>query len=301
MAAGGRRQVVVEITPAAREMLNARVTRRLIELELADLRISANPKRPDDPGLSLFYRLLVADNGELRIELWELGEFYGARRVSTAHGDKKLLARHVALATAELAQRLSRAHTQLAKELERKRKNEAREARERAEKERRERWALLSRLEVAWLPRPNAWLTGPRLGFQLNHPHSGRLEVSASWLYGTTNDLKSRDGFEWLELKVAPAYRFDAYDLAAGFDVGVATLAFSGDVSVDGTPGQRQTWAARAGTHLQYEPRLSPRLRLHLGSEAAILLRNIRAQSDHEAIDLGGLWLGVSLGLVLDS
>lgn len=300
-AASAAPEIVVEITPEAREVINARVTRRLIRLELADIRVAPNPMRSDPPTLALFYRLLLTESGELRIELWERGEFYGARRVSTAHGDKKLLARHIALATAELAQRLSRAHSQKAKELEREAEQQRKTEQERREREKRERWALVSQGEAAWLPGSKAWLAGPRLGFQLNHPDRGRLDLSFAWLFGTAEGLPDTSRFEWLELRLVPQYRFDVQDLGVGVAVAANALSLSGPVYVDRIANQRQTWSARVALHLEYEPRLTPEVRLQLALEPGVLMRNVQVADAQGSLDgFSGLWLGLSAGVVLD-
>lgn len=292
--------VVVEISPAAGEVLNDGATRRLIQLELAEIKVVPHPLRQDTGRLTLFYRLVLTPAGELRIELWDLGEFYGARRVSTAHGDKKLLARHVALATAELAQRLSRAHSQKAKQIERQAQRELEERRARLEQARRERWALVSQAMAAWLPRAEAGLAGPRLGFQLNHPHRGRVEWSAAWLLGTVSSIPEVRGIEWLELRAAPQLRFDAQSLAAGLEFAAATVAFGGPVSVDAIPDQRQTWSARAGLHLEFQPRIGEQLRLNIAADASYLLRSIPLATATASERIQGAWFGLNLGVVIE-
>lgn len=281
-------------------MLNDGVTRRLIHLELAEVKIAPNPTRQDSSGLTLFYRLVLTPAGELRIELWELGEFYGARRVSTAHGDKKLLARHIALATAELAQRLSRTHSQKAKRLEHQARQDLEARRAQIERARRERWALVSQGGAAWLPDQNAWLAGPRLGFQLNHPHRGRVEWSAAWLFGTAGGIPEVHGIEWLEVRAAPQLRFDAQSLAAGLEFAAAAVAFGGPVSVDALPDQRQTWSARAGLHLEFQPRVAEQLRLNIALDASYLLRNIPLETETGSERLRGAWFGLNLGVVIE-
>lgn len=299
-AAPGSPDVVVEISPAAGAVLNDGVTRRLIHLELAEVKVAPNPSRPDSSGLTLFYRLVLTPAGELRIELWELGEFYGARRVSTAHGDKKLLARHIALATAELAQRLSRTHSQQAKQLEHQARQELAARRAEIERARRERWALVSQGAAAWLFDRKAWLAGPRLGFQLNHPQRGRVEWSAAWLFGAATDIPEVRGIEWLEVRAAPQLRFDAQSLAVGVEFAAANVAIAGPVSVDAIPGQRQTWSARAGLHLEFQPRLTQQLRLNIAANASYLLRSVPLGTETRDERLRGAWLGLNLGVVIE-
>ncbi|HEY6723668.1 MAG TPA: hypothetical protein VI197_06530 [Polyangiaceae bacterium] len=299
-AAPAAPDVVVEISPAAGEVLNDGVTRRLIHLELAEVKVAPNPSRQDSSSLTLFYRLVLTPAGELRIELWELGEFYGARRVSTAHGDKKLLARHIALATAELAQRLSRTHSQKAKQLEHQARQNLEARRAEVERARRERWALVSQGGAAWLPEPSAWLAGPRLGVQLNHPQRGRVEWSAAWLFGAAGGIPEVHGIEWLEVRAAPQLRFDAQSLAVGLELAAASVALGGPVSVDAIPKQRQTWSARAGLHLEFQPRVAQQLRLNIAADASYLLRSIPLQVETRSERLRGAWFGLNLGVVIE-
>src|SRR6187431_2323057 len=83
-----------------------RATRRLVQLELSEIDVpqaSAN-KRSRAP---LFFRVVLVEP-DVRVELWERGEYYGARGVSGSNAAGQLGARRVALAAAELARRLQR-------------------------------------------------------------------------------------------------------------------------------------------------------------------------------------------------
>ncbi|HYP90384.1 MAG TPA: hypothetical protein VEQ59_19565, partial [Polyangiaceae bacterium] len=96
--------VVVEIDLGAERLVDARSARRLVPLELADVALPTTSRGTP----VLFFRVLGRDAGTLRLELWERGEFHGARTLSGAGENPQLVARRVALAAAELGRRLAR-------------------------------------------------------------------------------------------------------------------------------------------------------------------------------------------------
>jgi hypothetical protein len=149
---------------------------------------------------------------------------------------------------------------------------------------------------------PNAWLVGPSLGFQLNQKNRGRLELHAHWLAGEAGSVPGSRALQWFELELSPSYRFDRISSSVGLDLAAAVVSLSGVGAVDAIPGQRQSWSARAGLRLRYQPRLGQRLRLDLGPELAYLLRDVPVTSENgEHTRLGGIWVGVGLGFVIDS
>lgn len=260
-----------------------------------------DPERPDD-SQNLFYRMVVDDSGALRVELWDHGVLSGARRVSAEQRGKHLLARHVALATAELAQGLARQRLIRAKRLEREAKAERQAEAERRARERLERWALIAGAKGAWLSGTNAWLVGPSVGFQLNQPERGRLEFVTHWLAGDPGSVRDAAALSWFELELCPSYRFDTLSTSVGLDLAAAVVAFSGVEAIDDIPGQRQSWSARAGLRLRYQPRVSESLRLDVGPEAAYVLRDVLVTSEGgDRTRLGGVWVGLGLGFLLDS
>ena len=98
--------VLVEIGDSAESLLDARATRRLVQLELSEIDVppASGNKRARAP---LFFRVVLVEP-DVRVELWERGEYYGARVVSGSNAAGQLGARRVALAAAELARRLQR-------------------------------------------------------------------------------------------------------------------------------------------------------------------------------------------------
>jgi hypothetical protein len=69
--------------------------------------------------------------------------------------------------------------------------------------------------------------------------------------------------------------------------------------SVDAILDQNETWSTRAVGVLRVEPRLSRQMRLSLGADAGLLLRQVRFESlTGSAERLHGAWLGLGIGLV---
>ena len=87
--------VLVEIGDSAESILDARATRRLVQLELSEIDVPAasGNKRARAP---LFFRVIKVEQ-DVRVELWERGEYHGARVVSGSNAAGQLGARRVAL------------------------------------------------------------------------------------------------------------------------------------------------------------------------------------------------------------
>ena len=295
LARGG--PVVVEIGDSAESLLDARATRRLVQLELSEIDVPAasGNKRAHVP---LFFRVVQVDQ-DVRVELWERGEYHGARVVSGSNAAGQLGARRVALAAAELARRLQK-------------KRQLQAARERlAELARAEQAArdarraldgplgLRSSVEVASIGELSATLVGPRLLGQWTFARRARIEAGLAWLLGSA---PASANSEWLELSVAPMQRValaETLDLDLGLSVAAAWLRLTKVSGVDAIADQNETWSARAAAVLRIEPRLSRQLRLSLGMEAGLLLREVPFQSlSGSAERLHGAWLGLGLGVV---
>jgi hypothetical protein len=259
------------------------------------------PKRPQDPEVALFVRVLAAGEGRIRVELWERGETYGARLVSGTRGGSQLVARRVALAAAELARVLR----QKRRTEERARLIEEQNARlaEQAERER--------TLDGPAAIRPGVTgtlvglgelaLVGPSLTGQLNVAGGTRLDLSAS---ASTGDILDADAnVEVFEVGLGPAHRFTVSDLALDLDLGAfakaGVLAFTGATSVDGITAQGQTWWARAGASAALEFRLARTTRLSLGVAGGAVLRKVPVTFEGgDERRLGGLFVGTELGVV---
>jgi hypothetical protein len=288
---------VVEIDDSAETLLDARATRRLIQLELSEIDVpqAGGSKRARAP---LFFRVVQVER-DVRVELWERGEYHGTRVVLGSNATGQLGARRVALAAAELARRLQKKRQVQA---ERERMAELERARE-AEREARRALdgplALRSSLEVASIGDLAATLAGPRLLGQWTLAQRTRLEGGFAWLAGSA---PASANAEWLELSLSPMQRValsEALDLDLGLSVAAAWLRLAKVRGVDGISDQNETWSARAAAVVRIEPRLSRQVRLSLGVDAGLLLREVRFESiSGSAERLHGAWLGVGVGVV---
>ena len=288
--------MLVEIGDSAESLLDARATRRLVALELADIEVP--PERGYQRAGSLFFRVLLVGS-DLRVELWQRGEYHGARLVSGSNAQGQLGARRVALAAAELARRL-----QKKRQVQAERERAAERLRERLAAEQARRaldgpLALRPSLELASIAGTRAELAGTRLLGQWTFAKRAHLDLGFAWLAGSA---PARANSEWLELSVAPMRRvslLESLDLDLGVSVAAAWLRLAKVRAVDAIPDQSETWSARAAVVARLEPRLSRRVRLSFGSEVGLVLRDARYQPLSEnAQRLGGLWLGLGLGVV---
>jgi hypothetical protein len=126
-----------------------------------------------------------------------------------------------------------------------------------------------------------------------------RLEGGFAWLAGSA---PASANAEWLELSLSPMQRValsEALDLDLGLSVAAAWLRLAKVRGVDGISDQNETWSARAAAVVRIEPRLSRQVRLSLGVDAGLLLREVRFESiTGSAERLHGAWLGVGVGVV---
>jgi hypothetical protein len=296
-------RVVVEITARAEQQVDSRLTRRLIELELGDLELPPRASEPHPRSYSsVFFRVLVPRTDALRVELWDRGEFHGARSVS-GHGSRQLRARRVALGAAELVRRLREKRLAEARQLAEQQERAAREQAEREAWEQKPTLALASRASGALIGPGDLWLAGPGLSGQLRLGHGARLDLGARWLWGGSPEL-DQTRVTWLELELAPSYALritPSFDLDLGLQAAAASVHLSRVAAVDGIAGADDTWSARAGVVALAEPRLSDGARLSLGPELGVVLRRIPVRDDAgRERQLGGVWIGASLALLLD-
>lgn len=289
--------VAVEIGDSVESLLDARATRRLVQLELSEIEVppASGNKRARAP---LFFRVIQV-GPDVRIELWERGEYHGARVLSGSNAAGQLGARRVALAAAELARRLQKKRRVQA---ERERVAELARAEEAAREARRALdgpFALRSSLEFASIGDFETLLAGPRLLGQWTLAQRTRIEGGFAWLAGSA---PASARAEWLELSLAPMQRLalaETVDLDFGLTVAAAWLRLGKVQGVDAIPDQNETWSARAAAVVRVEPRLSRQVRLSVGADAGLLLRQVRFQSQTDGAErLRGAWLGLGVGVV---
>jgi hypothetical protein len=287
--------VAIEVEARAEALIDARAVRRLVQLELADVKV---PPLAGEHEAALFVRVLVAGDNQLRVELWERGNAHGARLVLGAQGSAQLLARRVALATAALARELG----------ERRRDEAVARAREqrralafaRAARDRTLDGPRALRVGVAGSLGRELALLGPSLTAELHAYHAARLDLGASLGIGRVAPGTPVESFG---LVLGPARRFvlsPRWDLDLGLQAEAAVLALPSVRSVDGIPGEHQTWSARLEARARLEPRLSRAVRLALGLGGGTLLRDIPLVLENgEARRVRGPFASAEISLVL--
>jgi hypothetical protein len=287
--------VVVEIDGAAERLVDPRSARRLVPLELSDVALPFTGVRGAPV---LFFRVLGRNDGSLRIELWERGEYHGARVLNGAGENPQLVARRVALAAAELGRRLARK-----REATLARDERLGRAREKIAREQRERTqdgpvALRSELALAAVP-GKLWLFGPRLNGELTLRGPLRLDVGAElWSGSLTPALGSQLG----GVSIGPAYRLRlglGLDLDLGLHAAALLLSVPKARSLDGLMSDTRSWTARLTFAPRVEMRLGRQVRALVGAEAGAVLRPVSYESDRGPERLSGAWWGASLGLVV--
>jgi len=286
--------VLVEIDSAAERLVDARSARRLVPLELADVRVPSSGRGAP----VLFFRVLGRESATLRVELWERGEFHGARTLSGAGENPQLVARRVALAAAELGRRLSRKReATLARE---ERQRQTREARERMLQSRTIEGPLALRAELAAGAVPGRlWLVAERLTAELSLHGRLRLDVGAELSGGA---LHPGLPLELQGLSVGPSMRqvlTRSLDLDWGLRAAAFVVQVPGASSLDGIAQQQGSWTASLTASSRLELRLTRQVRAALGLEAGGLLRSLRYAAADEDQRLRGVWIGGSLGVVI--
>jgi hypothetical protein len=288
--------VVVEIDPAAERLVDPRSARRLVPLELSDVAVPVSASSRGAP--VLFFRVLGRPDGSLRIELWERGEYHGARLLGGAGENPQLVARRVALAAAELGRRLARKREAALQRDERLRK--AREARAQLLRERTQDGpvALRSELSLGAVP-GKLLLFGQRLNGELSLAPPLRLDVGAEIWAGS---LQPSLGAELQGVSLGPAYRVlltRSLDVDLGVSAAALLVQAPSARSFDAIAGQSSSWTARVAATARFELRLSRQVRAFVGAEAGSLLRSVPYESDGGAERLRGMWWSAGLGVVV--
>lgn len=298
-----RPRVIVEISAKAERYVDSRLTRRLVEIELSDTDVPPRAGDDSERRPTVYFRVLATSPDTLRIELWDKGGFYGARRLDS-RDVKELLARRIALAAAALVRDLKQRRLLEAKAFE---AEQAAREREQARIAELLRWPAVlfePRLSAAAVGPGELWLAGPGLAMEARVRGGSRVAVGASWLFGGAPELAGAPSVRWLELAVAPEHAFalgQGLDLAIGLSASAAAVHFAGVSAVDGEPFGHDTWSARAVGRVRFEPHLGKHARLSAGPELGAVLRRMPVHdAAGERHRLGGAWLGVTLGVTLD-
>ncbi len=287
--------VVVEIDAAAERVVDPRSARRLVPLELSDVAVPASSGVRGGP--VLFFRVLGRPDGGLRVELWERGEFHGARTLSGANANLQLVARRVALAAAELGRRLARKRD--AQLLRDERLRKARAARAREQRDRTQDGPTALRAELAFGGSPRKLLLfGQRLTGELSLTGPLRLDVGGElWAGSLTPHLR----VELQGVSLGPAYRLGltrGLDLDLGLQAAALLVQVPKARLLDGLVDQNSSWSARLAGATHLELRLSRQLRAVAGLEAGGLLRAMPYSTAASFERLSGFWWSGSVGVV---
>jgi hypothetical protein len=293
-AHGAPASVLVEIDAAAERLVDARSARRLVPLELSDVAVPASGRGAP----ALFFRVLGREGGTLRIELWERGEFHGARTLSGGGENPQLVARRVALAAAELGRRLSRKRE--ATQVRDERLRLSREARARLLRERTQDGPLALRSELLLATVPDKLqLFGQRVSSELSLRGPLRLDVGAELGGGS---LEPGLRVELQGVNLGPAYRLvltRVLDVDWGLRASAFVVTVPNAASLDGVARQASSWTASVAGASRLQLRLSTHVRATLGVEAGALLRPVPYATEQGEQQLRGVWLGTSLGVVI--
>ncbi len=292
--------MLVEIDTAAERLVDARSTRRLLSLELADVAVPQGRARGAPV---LFFRVLGRPGGTLRIELWERGEYHGQRTLGSAGENPQLVARRVALAAAELGRRLARKRVaSLARE---QRQHASRLALEQEQRERTQEGPLALRSELLAAGVPDKLLLfGTRLSAEITLQGPLRLDFAGEFSEGFLDGARASDlAVSWGGISLAPSYRLEltrTLDLDLGARASALLLQAPATRSLDAILDQTSAWTARLDGNVRLQLRLSRQVRASLGGELGGLLRGIRYVSPTlDPLWLRGMWWGGALGLVI--
>ncbi|WP_437689126.1 hypothetical protein [Sorangium sp. So ce176] len=131
-----------------------------------------------------------------------------------------------------------------------------------------------------------------------------RLRLTESLFARLLTTPSGGDTMRWLEGGLSGDYRFwltASWRLSVGAAASVASVRLPAASSVDGIPGERDTWSARAGVGLGVETRLGGPLWLGLTLDPGVVLRPARYQDARGATGaVEGAWLGVGLSLATE-
>jgi hypothetical protein len=300
----GPPRVIVEFSLKAERTLDTRLTRRLVEIELSDAEVPPRPgtvngeRRP-----TVYFRVLVTAPQTLRIELWDHGEYYGARKLS-AQDVPDLVARRVALAAAALVRDMAQRRTVEQANLERE---QVRQELMQTELDEARRWPVVdlgARATGALVGPGDMFLVGPGLSGEVRLRSKTRLELGGAWLFGGVPAASGSASASWLEVALTPVQAFSlgsAVELGLGVTVAAAAVHFGRLSAVDDSPGEQDTWSARVAFRPTLEFALGHPARLAIGPELGAVLRRMPVVDESgDRHRLGGVWLGLSLAVALD-
>lgn len=292
--------MTTEIDRATEQITDPHLTRRLIALEMGDVDVPprlVDGEEGEEP--ALFFRV-VDDDGVIRIELWERGEFHGARTLS-AQGTKRLLARKIALATTQLAMRLRRVRL-----LERKQAQEQQEEQE-LEPPRRlplqARFILGTEARATLLTGGGAWAVGPGIWTQLRFDSGPVVELGLSHQAGSVEGLQ-QTSWRWFGGGLRLAHEVhgnESFRVTPGLGLSLAQVQFGGPSRVDGVRGSSQTWSGATTLDVSLQWSVGDSAWLTLRPEVGAALRRVRVEDPSGDVGrVGGALFGLRVGVAFD-
>ncbi|HTM45235.1 MAG TPA: hypothetical protein VL137_09795 [Polyangiaceae bacterium] len=284
---------VVEIDDSAQALLDAQVTRRLIGVELRDVDLEAPHSQPRVPRPLLYFRISAQPDGQLILDLWDRGIFYGERHVS-AQGNALLRARRLALASAELA---TVARDRMIRDRRPKKVAQSPASKEKA-------WMLPASLrlipaaQAAAIDFKDLFLAGPRISSALVFHQGPRVDLGIGWQAGSAPLPGENSRVFRSEIFIAPAYgwHLGPHELDLGVSMTAATMALH-DAPVG--PNQRSTrhsWSSELNALVRYHHALSSRFRLVVGLELGRSLHPISLWGGAGDQRIDGFWTGFNVG-----
>jgi hypothetical protein len=287
---------VLEIADEDSGWVEAKMVRRLVTLELADVSVPEPSGRLRSARPGLFVRVLRFDTQTV-VELWHRGELFGQRRLTIA-GSPQVRARRIALAAGELARGLR--ERRLLEE-KKARKRNAKQALDASQRRGLPIYALPAVTPAVYLGvlgPGDVWWWGPELGVTLSSAKGPLLGLRGAALFAATPGISALRGLELWEIGLAPGYAWrlnSTTRLAFALDASAAVVRALGSVRL--LSGGTTTWTARGGFELRLVTKLTRTVELFAGPELGVVLRPVLAADEAGQDRFGGVWSGLRLGV----
>jgi hypothetical protein len=292
---------VIEVADDVQALVDVRLARRLIRLELADVELpqvnsaapNAVPQGATQKSEEVVFVRLLRQGDTLVVELWAKGEFSGERRLSTSDNEQHQ-ARRVALASAELARRVREVRV-----VERQRVlQEHLVATAASSSKYLTPWdvGLDVGVSSAWWADADTPLLGPRVTMWAVTESGVGLGITGAAMTAMASGVVS----SWTELALRPSWGTEvnsALSLGVGLQLGASVVGISRQASFPSSEVSQQTWATKVALDARAEWAMNPRMSVFAAPEFGWMLRALAVETRERPRSLDGVWLGVSLGV----